>query len=391
VTQLLEAVVERLRSPVHACSKDISMSTPLPFGRMRSIAVAASLALVVAASAHAQEDGERQAAGRKPLVLQKQGSFYVGGHVQHTDATTGTPGGFLYPNDDEIMVNQMYVQYQIPVSDVKHVAVVMLHGCCLSGKTWETTPDGRMGWSEYFVRNQRPVYIPDQSSRARSGFDATVINEVKLGLRPVSDLPNIFIFGRQAAWDLFRFGPAYPTPFPDEQFPVEAMKEFGKQVIPDLNAILPDRNPTWVNLAALARRAGGAILMGHSESGFFPQQATLIDPRGVRGNISIEGGCQTGLSADQLAVLAKVPQLIVYGDHLTGSPGSASLWQANFDGCKTYVDQINAAGGDATMLYLPDAGQFGNSHMLMQDRNNLVVADLLLDWIDTHVEGKGRH
>jgi hypothetical protein len=26
--------------------------------------------------------------------------------------------------------------------------------------------------------------------------------------------------------------------------------------------------------------------------------------------------------------------------------------------------------------------------MLMQDRNNLQLADLILDWIDMHVEGK---
>ena len=28
----------------------------------------------------------------------------------------------------------------------------------------------------------------------------------------------------------------------------------------------------------------------------------------------------------------------------------------------------------------------GNSHMFMQDKNNLQVADILLDWIDHHVE-----
>ena len=29
----------------------------------------------------------------------------------------------------------------------------------------------------------------------------------------------------------------------------------------------------------------------------------------------------------------------------------------------------------------------GNSHMLMQDRNNNQLADLVIDWIDGHVEG----
>jgi hypothetical protein len=30
-------------------------------------------------------------------------------------------------------------------------------------------------------------------------------------------------------------------------------------------------------------------------------------------------------------------------------------------------------------------GIHGNSHMFMQDRNSLELADLILDWIDEHV------
>jgi hypothetical protein len=50
------------------------------------------------------------------------------------------------------------------------------------------------------------------------------------------------------------------------------------------------------------------------------------------------------------------------------------------------VDKINEAGGDATMLHLPAAGVFGNSHMLFQDKNNLQVGDMVLSWIDKHVK-----
>jgi hypothetical protein len=39
-------------------------------------------------------------------------------------------------------------------------------------------------------------------------------------------------------------------------------------------------------------------------------------------------------------------------------------------------------------MYLPKLGIKGNSHMLMQDKNNLELADLILAWIDQHVEGK---
>ncbi len=50
------------------------------------------------------------------------------------------------------------------------------------------------------------------------------------------------------------------------------------------------------------------------------------------------------------------------------------------------MDQVTAAGGDAELMELPKMGIKGNSHMLMQDKNNLQLADLILTWIDQHVE-----
>src|SRR5262249_17866958 len=47
---------------------------------------------------------------------------------------------------------------------------------------YETTSDGRMGWEEYFVRKGHAVYLPDQVSRARSGFDPTVFSRVHAGV-----------------------------------------------------------------------------------------------------------------------------------------------------------------------------------------------------------------
>src|SRR5262245_6019488 len=89
-----------------------------------------------------------------------------------------------------IAVNQMYVQYKVPPSS--RVPVVMVHGADLSGKSYETTPDGRMGWEEYFVRKGHAVYLPDQISRARSGFDPTVFNRVHAGVALPSAQPLIY-------------------------------------------------------------------------------------------------------------------------------------------------------------------------------------------------------
>jgi pimeloyl-ACP methyl ester carboxylesterase len=325
---------------------------------------------------------------KKPLVLTDQGSFFVGGETKTSKTLNSNfPATGAAPEGD-VTINQMYVQYQIPAGGTQHLPVVMVHGCCLSSKTWETTPDGRMGWNEYFVRKSRPVYLADQVSRARSGFDATTINAVKSGALPTSQLPNILMASHQTAWTLFRFGPTFNKAFPDEQFPVEAADELYKQMIPDLNSILPSPNPTWTNMAALAVRLHGAVLMGHSESGFFPEQAAIINPEGVKGIISIEMPCAT-FTAQQLSTLAKIPTLIMFGDHLGDVPaGRAGSWSTFFDQCQAFVKQVTDAGGDAEMMYLPKLGIKGNSHMLMQDKNNLQLADLIMAWIDQHVEKK---
>ena len=323
------------------------------------------------------------------LILKEQGSFFVGGRTVFTDALTGSTTGFLGTgiNTGNITVDQMYVQYQIPEGADSHVPVVMVHGCCLSSKSYETTPDGRMGWNEYFLRKHRAVYLPDQVSRARSGFDATILNEIKLGKRPASDMPEIRTATHEIAWLLFRFGPSMGQAFSDEQFPVESFEEFGKQVIPDLNGGLPAVNPTWTNLSGLAIKLKGAILMGHSESGFFPEQAALINPTDMKALITIETVCPS-LTAEQISSLAKIPTLVVFGDHLGDVPSMPTMWKERFESCGKFVRQVNAAGGDATMMHLPKYGQFGNSHMLMQDKNSNQVADLILKWIDEHVENK---
>jgi len=347
----------------------------------RSFAVLAVMTILFLATAGA--------AMADSLLLKEQGSFFVGGRTVYTDALTGSTTGFLGTgiNTGNITVDQMYVQYQIPEGADSHVPVVMVHGCCLSSKSYETTPDGRMGWNEYFLRKHRAVYLPDQVSRARSGFDATILNEIKLGKRPASDMPEIRTATHEIAWLLFRFGPSMGQPFKDEQFPVEAFEEFGKQVIPDLNAELPAVNPTWTNLSGLAIKLNGAILMGHSESGFFPEQAALINPTDIKALITIETGCPA-LSSEQIAKLAKIPTLVAFGDHLGDIPSMPTMWKERFESCEKFVEQVNAAGGDATMMHLPKYGQFGNSHMLMQDKNSNQVADLILKWIDEHVENK---
>jgi pimeloyl-ACP methyl ester carboxylesterase len=338
---------------------------------------------VVAVATGAMATGNRHHPRPKPpLVIAEQGSYFLGGEVLNR----GT--------NDDVTIHQTYVQYQVPAGK-QRVPIVFTHGCCLSSKTWESTPDGRMGWDEWFLRAGHPVYLTDQTGRARSGFNATIFNQVRAGEVPASEQPSINHVGHQSAWSIFRFGPSFGVPHADGQFPIEAADELYKQMIPDLNSLLPTFYPIWPALAELAEKAGGAVLVGHSQSGLFPFHAAVLNPDHVKGVINIEAGgtCHENFgvsesgspSPEAIATLAKIPMLMIYGDHLEGT-----TWQNVYEDCLVLTDEINAAGGNVTMIHLPAIGIHGNSHMMMQDKNSDQIAALIDTWIKKNVERKPR-
>ena len=77
----------------------------------------------------------------------------------------------------------------------------------------------------------------------------------------------------------------------------------------------------------------------------------------------------------------------MFGDHLGDVTGGPANWAQSFDELQDVRRRLNKAGGDAEMMHLPAMGIKGNSHMLMQDRNSDQLADLVIGWIDKHVEG----
>jgi len=316
----------------------------------------------------------------KPLVLKAQGSFFVGGDkVEQTAGELGDLGA-----GGHITINQMYVHYMVPQRGDRNVPVVMVHGATLTGKSWETTPDGRMGWDEYFVRKGHPVYVPDQVGRGRSGFNQAVVNDVRAGSKPATELPVWLRFSDEGVWPNFRLGATAGQPFADSQFPVAAVDELSKQSVPDMF-----RGTTSIStikaLSELATQLNGAVVMGHSQSGVFPLQAALLNPKAMKGLVLVEpGSCPATYTAEEIKALATVPLLVAFGDHRDNPTGLPSLptWQARFEMCQALIGRIKSAGGQADMLAPPDLGIRGNSHMIMQDKNNLQIADLILKWID---------
>ncbi len=190
---------------------------------LRTIMATAATA-IVATSALAQQ----------PIALRDMGSFHIGGrHIeisgQPIKEIVFTPGGVpakVDPNGT-YQVEQMYSQFFLVQNRKGKLPLLMWHGGGLSGVTYETKPDGKPGWLNYFLRQGWDVYISDAMERGRSGWTNQFKGEPVF--LPLGD-----------PWERFRIGPigswspeaAKRKTYPGTQFPIEAYEQFMKQGVP---------------------------------------------------------------------------------------------------------------------------------------------------------------
>ena len=92
----------------------------------------------------------------EPLIIQEQGSFAAGGTV-----ITDPEGRTLHGD-------HAYAFYQVPAG-ARRYPLVLWHGAGQFSKTWETTPDGRDGFQNIFLRRNFAVYLVDQPRRGDAG------------------------------------------------------------------------------------------------------------------------------------------------------------------------------------------------------------------------------
>ena len=121
------------------------------------------------------------------------------------------------------------------------------------------------------------------------------------------------------------------------------------------------------------------VVMVHSQSGVMGLDVARQRPNLVKALVSVEGGCETVTPKDIATPFVKVPFVSVWGDNSKGAWGANG--EKRRDGCQQAVHMINKGGGRASFTLLPAMGIAGNSHMMMMDKNNLRVADVILKWI----------
>jgi pimeloyl-ACP methyl ester carboxylesterase len=158
-------------------------------------------------------------------------------------------------------------------------------------------------------------------------------------------------------------------------------------------------------LIKLLERIGPAIVVTHSQSGLFGWLAGARSPN-VKGIVSYEPGfvfaqgqvpapialfkgtqpSGAAVTQAEFANLARIPIQVVYGDNIPKDPIPdlvADGRRAQVVTSKLFANALNRQGGSVSVLHLPDAGLYGNSHFMFSDLNNVAVADQLSLFLST--------
>ena len=328
---------------------------------------------------------------RKPgvLTIAEQGSFAVGGTVIKTPGTFD-PHNFTAPEGQTLHGDHAYVFYQVP-ENTRKLPLVLWHGYGQFSKTWETTPDGREGYQNIFLRRGFGVYVIDQPRRGDAGRSTQPAT-----LTPVTD--------DQRWFDTFRVG-IWPDFFPGVQFSndPQAVEQFFRQMTPDTGPI--DLEVSSDAVAALFKRIWPGILVTHSHSGGMGWATVMKSPE-IRAVVSYEPGSNfafpegdappdksssggslkaVGVPLADFMKITKIPIVIYYGDYIPADPSDnpgQDQWRIRLEMARLWRDAVNGHGGDVTLVHLPEVGIRGNTHFPFSDLNNLKIADLMHEFLE---------
>jgi len=341
------------------------------------------LSACLIATGYAQNNSNRPA----PIIIEEQGSFTVGGQV------ISTPGTFdpytRGPEGQTLHGDHAYIFYQIP-AEARKLPLIFWHGIGQFSKTWETTPDGREGFQNIFLRRGFGVYLINQPRRGNAGRSTVSAT--------INATPD-----EQEWFGTFRLG-IWPDFFPGVQFArdEETLNQYFRQITPNIGPF--DTEMIVHASTELFNKSGDGILVTHSHSGGFGWQ-TAINTNKVKAIASYEPGSgflfpegevpepiasssgpltATGIPIDDFMKLTQIPIIIYYGDFIpeqySENPG-ADGWRARLEMARLWRDAVNRHGGDVTVIHLPEIGIQGNTHFPFSDLNNMEIADLLSGWL----------
>ena len=342
------------------------------------------------APAEGEEISASDAISTDVLMIARQGMFSSGGTVTEPvegdyDPTTNWMD--ITRAGNTAHVDHANVFYQIPANDNGN-PIVYLHGYGQSRMGWMTTPDGREGWSDLFLKKGYAAFLVDQPRRGEAGATASMTMDGFLDTW--AEDSKDYKPGDQAWYTHFRIGRVAPERYEGSQFPEgdEAQDQFFRQMTPNTGNF--DQTLDAAALGAVMEdvyemTGNKAIFVTHSQGGAVGWDVPVENISAI---VAIEPGGtpQPGSEQYQRLLEAGIPITVYFGDYIDNGPEdimSTGFWQAVRDGAVQFAESYNADGGDCTVVYLPDEGITGNSHFMFQELNNDVIADHIAAWLES--------
>lgn len=312
-----------------------------------------------------------------PVTIARQGSFEAA-------------GGVLGSGADVTSCDHGHVEYEIPVRP-RAVPLFLWHSS--SAAVWQRRWDGGEGYQSIFLRRGFATYIWDGPRVGRANYGCVAHTYTPL---PGRDAQSF------VGW---RFGPHFMQWFPGVQFPTgnaEAWAQAARARYDEFDTI-PNARLEAAAAAKALDRIGPSVLVTNSAGGLramltaleSPNVAAIVAyetpgfvfPEGEGPKVTPGKFGPVYVPAAEFDRLTKFPIQLVWGDNLD----KATLWGDTYRLAQAWVKLVNAHGGRAEILHLPDRGLTGNTHIAFADMNNVAVADLLSEFLHRNgLDKRGR-
>ena len=324
-----------------------------------------------------------------PLHIDKQGIFSAGG------ITITSPGTFDHYKQLEATgkgqtahVDHANVLYQIPQKADK-APIIFLHGYGQSRMGWMTTPDGREGWSDMFLRKGHSVFLVDEPRRGEAGATSVSgdISTKTLEQRWYTQF-------RIGKWENGKSVPNIGSQFANSD---EAVEQFFRQMTPD-TGMKSDMGADFdgemvakalaVTVDKVYSMTGQKpVVFTHSQGGR-AGWLTAKYTKNIAAIVAIEPGNAPATDSAEYKSMAEqqIPVAFYFGDYIhNGDPKLAAteIWQGKLLECETFTAEYNNAGGKSVVFDLPKEGIYGNDHFMFQNLNNDVIAKHIEKWMQS--------
>lgn len=263
-----------------------------------------------------------------------------------------------------------FVNYILAKNKTENAAIVMVPGLNLSTYIYATTPDRRKGWAELFADKGYDVYMVNDPKFdfATDGFVAPY----KVPANGKAATP-----GSAQGWptDISRrwgFGNSQGNPYADALFPTDSFAAFAKNY-PYLGSSNHRHEDA---IQAVLDTIGAKVwLLAHSAGAQAAILACLQKKAQIKGLILIEPAGPP--DSTHFPDLNGLHMFGVYGDYIV------SRNQTNRKlATEAAALLFRNAGGISDVVSLPDDSLVkGNSHLMMQDKNNKYVFDIIGHWL----------